>query len=93
MLTPSACVGVAQVPCLLLKTQLRLHFQQVRREGSSWLLRAMPMRLLCELGRRALQKKLTTMEDAVARALVGGYEEWTVRRSLPYQEDFYDACP
>jgi len=81
------------VPCLLLKTQLRLYFQQVRREGSSWMLRAMPMGLLCELGRRAMQKKLTTLEDAVARALVGGYEEWTIRRSLPYLEDFYDTCP
>jgi len=81
------------VPCLLLNTRLRLNFQQVRREGSSWILRAMPMGLLCELGRRALQKRLTTLEDAVARALVGGYEEWTVRRSLPYVDDFYDACP
>lgn len=81
------------VPCLLLNTRLRLNFQQVRREGSSWILRAMPMGLLCELGRRALQKKLSSLEDAVARALVGGYEEWTVRRSLPYVDDFYDASP
>mmetsp|Transcript_30268 Transcript_30268/g.77132 ORF Transcript_30268/g.77132 Transcript_30268/m.77132 type:complete len:271 (-) Transcript_30268:371-1183(-) len=81
------------VPCLLLNSRLRLNFQQLRRTGSSWLLRAIPMALLCELGRRAMQKRLATLEDAVARALVGGYEEWTVRRALPYVDDFYDACP
>ena len=81
------------VPCLLLKTQLRLHVQQVKREGSSWLLRAMPNQLLMYFGRRALTRKLAALEDAVAGALVGGYEEWSVRRAVPYLDDFYDFCP